>query len=670
MSGVADGQVANESTFDSAYMFSNGNTGTIGTVFLNNTSNVNSGPMITNVQRYINELGDASGVAGEGDANRKVYANHNYIASGDNRKIAIGKLDAQLKLTQTDLDAAEVTIANHEGRISTIEGLPSTFGGDKTFSNNVIVQGNFTVNGTTTFVNSTDLQVVDKNILVNKDGNDASAEGAGVDVQRTSDNGAFRFDSTLTSKWKIGLASAMYEVVVSGIAQTISGLKSFVNGIATDTIAERTANAGVTADGVLLKDGLVSGRNVATDGSTLDAHVANTSNPHSTTAAQVGLGNVTNDAQLKRAANDFSSFTEKTTLSADDVFLIEDSAASGAKKFVKKSNLGAGSGSGGGLVNFITNGDAENAVSSIFVPYADTGTRPVDGTGGSPDVTSSVSSINPLIGAKSFLLTKPALNTQGQGWSIPTTSLDVAYRAKSLKVYIDYIVNSGTFVAGSNNTESDVILYFYDITNGKLVEPSNIKFFSNSSTISDKIEATVQFDSNCIAFRTIIHCQSSSTLAYELKVDNVSVSPQSSVYANAQTSPVQYQPTWTGLGSVTNNSMYWQRDGSDMVLWGYVTTGTVTNNAVTFTLPNGYAIDTARLSSNLTRRHNFGYAHRLLAGGNTIYSDGIAAATMAVVYQGTGSNTPQLTHTTTTGAFGDTNANGMFTSGDSISISP
>ena len=44
-------------------------------------------------------------------------------------------------------------------------------------------------------------------------------QGAGVDVQRTSDNGAFRFDSTLASKWKIGLTSAMYEVVVSGITQ-------------------------------------------------------------------------------------------------------------------------------------------------------------------------------------------------------------------------------------------------------------------------------------------------------------------------------------------------------------------------------------------------------------------------------------------------------------------
>jgi hypothetical protein len=394
-------------------------------------------------------------------------------------------------------------------------------------------------------------------------------------------------------------------------------------------------------------------------------------------------------AVINRTAGTATVTADATALPAvtaanQEVFLIAKrvDATDGTKRVYFKSgfvieegqNIRLGSAGGnsanGGAVNLITDGSADNASATIFIPYSDSPstTRPVDGTGGSPAVTSSVSTINPLIGAKSFLLTKPNSNTQGQGWSIPTTSLDVAYRAKSLKVSIDYIVNSGTFVAGSNNTESDVILYFYDITNAKLVEPSNIKFFSNSSTISDKIEATVQFDYNCTAFRTILHCQSNSASAYELKLDNVTVSPQASVYANSQTSPVQYQPTWTGLGTVTNNSMYWQRDGSDMILWGYVTTGTVTNNGVTFTLPNGYAIDTARLSSNLTRRHNFGYAHRLASGGNAIYSDGVSAATMAVVYQD--SNTPQLTHITTTGAFGDTNAIGMFNSGESISISP
>ena len=68
-------------SFDSVYMFQTEILGRLVLVFLNNTSNVNSGPMITNVQD-INELGDASGVTGEGDTNRKVYTNPSYICSG------------------------------------------------------------------------------------------------------------------------------------------------------------------------------------------------------------------------------------------------------------------------------------------------------------------------------------------------------------------------------------------------------------------------------------------------------------------------------------------------------------------------------------------------------------------------------------------------------------
>lgn len=72
----------------------------------------------------------------------------------------------------------------------------------------------------------------------------------------------------------------------------------------------------------------------------IDSHIANnTANPHSVTAGQVGLGNVTNAAQLTRADGDFNTFSEKATVVAADILLIEDSAASYAKKKVLLSNL-------------------------------------------------------------------------------------------------------------------------------------------------------------------------------------------------------------------------------------------------------------------------------------------------------------------------------------------
>jgi hypothetical protein len=60
------------------------------------------------------------------------------------------------------------------------------------------------------------------------------------------------------------------------------------------------------------------------------------------TATQVGLGSVTNDAQLKRAGSDWSGFTTQTgSPAAGDKFLIER-ASDSAKRVVLASSLGAG----------------------------------------------------------------------------------------------------------------------------------------------------------------------------------------------------------------------------------------------------------------------------------------------------------------------------------------
>jgi hypothetical protein len=62
-------------------------------------------------------------------------------------------------------------------------------------------------------------------------------------------------------------------------------------------------------------------------------------NPHGTTKSDVGLSAVTNDAQLKRAAGDLNSFTEKTATDLNDIVIIEDSADTYNKKKVKINNI-------------------------------------------------------------------------------------------------------------------------------------------------------------------------------------------------------------------------------------------------------------------------------------------------------------------------------------------
>ena len=69
--------------------------------------------------------------------------------------------------------------------------------GDKTFNNNIIIQGNLDVQGTTTTVNTDDLNVKDKNITLNYSTGDssASANGAGITIQ---DAVSATQDATLT----------------------------------------------------------------------------------------------------------------------------------------------------------------------------------------------------------------------------------------------------------------------------------------------------------------------------------------------------------------------------------------------------------------------------------------------------------------------------------------
>lgn len=96
------------------------------------------------------------------------------------------------------------------------------------------IGGNKTLSGTTTIVNSTNLEVADKNILINDGGNDASAEGAGLTVERTATNGSLVYENALTSKWKAGAAGSEVELATISGAQVITN-KDIDGGTASNT---------------------------------------------------------------------------------------------------------------------------------------------------------------------------------------------------------------------------------------------------------------------------------------------------------------------------------------------------------------------------------------------------------------------------------------------------
>lgn len=140
------------------------------------------------------------------------------------------------------------------------------------------------------------------------------------------------------------------------------GLADF-SSIKTDIVNEHTGNAGVTVDGVLIKDNLVDGVDVSTlpglisaagggagaVAADLAAHEADTTNPHLVDKTDIGLSAVTNNAQLKIASNlgDVASVaTSRTNLGLAALALkatIDSSAliASSVVTYAKIQNVAA-----------------------------------------------------------------------------------------------------------------------------------------------------------------------------------------------------------------------------------------------------------------------------------------------------------------------------------------
>lgn len=463
------------------------------------------------------------------------------------------------------------------------------------------IHGNLTVNGTTVTLNTATVDSEDPNITLNKNGNDASSEGSGFTTDRTGTKGSFVYANALASRYKIGDLASESEVVTVSHTQTLTN-------------------------------------------KTLTSPVLTTPTTDIISATEQGSTPATP-----------ASGVRKLYPKADGFYQLDSTGL--------ETKVGSGSG-GGGVLNLITNGSADDAIASIFTPYLDSGSRPVDGTGAGATVTTSISAVSPLTGTKSYLLTKPASNTQGEGWAVATVPLDLSYRAKALKISVDYVVNSGTFVAGSRTTDSDIIWSCYDITNSKIVEPSNIKMFASSTTISDKFEATVQFDYNCTSFRLIAHVATTSTAAYEIKVDNVTVSPSVYVYGT----PITDWQSFTASGTWTTNAQYTGRyrrvgDSAEVSVGVTFTGAPVGAGQVYFNLPSGLVIDNTKRAgqslATISDIFGIGKAYNGASNVTNITVEYGTTTSVAIGYESTA--TAQLAAVTQTAPF-------SFTTGMSISV--
>lgn len=129
----------------------------------------------------------------------------------------LGQVDFQNTTQSTDKDTGAVTV---QGGVGIEKNL--NVGG------NAVISGDLTVLGNT--VTEDFLDVIDPNITVNKGGNDASSEGAGITVDRTGTDGSIVYANALASKFKIGDLGSESEIITAAFAQTMTALKTFSAG--------------------------------------------------------------------------------------------------------------------------------------------------------------------------------------------------------------------------------------------------------------------------------------------------------------------------------------------------------------------------------------------------------------------------------------------------------
>lgn len=248
--------------------------------------------------------------------------------------------------------------------------------------------------------------------------------------------------------------------------------------------------------------------------------------------------------------------------------------------------------------NYIPNPGAELGKAK-WRTYKDAGTRPVDATGGSPTLTLTTTSSNPLEGSTSFLITHSAANSQADGVSVAfTLPRKNRYSVQQIKFNVELV--SGTYSNGSSSTDSDLIVDIYDVTNGVLIEPSSIKVEVPAVTgIPAAYTASFQA-SDSSSYRLALHNATTTATAWVLKVDNFLVSDKAKAIGPVTTEWTTYTTVLNGSsspGTISRNTSRWRRVGDTMEIQVdyYQTTGGSTGTGTSYGLPPGYSVDTGKI---------------------------------------------------------------------------
>ncbi len=259
------------------------------------------------------------------------------VAAVSSDVAALGPIAADIT-TVAGVDSDVTAVAGIAANVTTVAGVAA----------NVTTVAGIAANVTTVAGISADVTTVATNVADITNFSDVYLGPAATDPATRNDSSALQagdlYFNTADDAIKVYTGSAWVAAYITAAgfvtvadAQTITGVKTFDNGLNTDTISEETAAAGVTVDGVLLKDTTITANTIKASGT-------------SSTQGEVQLfedtDNGTNYVAFKAPASIAADVTwtlPNADGTADQVLKTDGSGALGWATAGGASNLGDGS---------------------------------------------------------------------------------------------------------------------------------------------------------------------------------------------------------------------------------------------------------------------------------------------------------------------------------------
>ena len=486
---------------------------------------------------------------------------------------------SDMKLTRTNNGGVDYNFNAHE---TDYTQSILQIGGSSTFGTDVTIAGNLTVNGTTVTVDTTNLNVQDKNITLNYSTSDSSssANGAGITIQdavNSSTDATILWD-TSANTFKISHPiNVLGNILTSG---TVDGRDLQTDGTKLDTI-DTNANAYVHPTNAGNKHIPAAG---ATGQFLQYAGSAGTAQWATLTSSDVGLGNVANVDQ-RNASN-----INNGTLGASFLPTTISSNTSGSAASL--SGLSLGDIVYGGESGFAKLGGNAQSSNKFLRSRgaANTATEPEWVQVGYSDLTGTVPTWNQnTTGSAATLSSTLAVNRGGTG----ATSLDAAGIVE--KTGSQTIAGTKTFTGSlllDDGTGASPTMRFMN------ADDDEVSIFCNSSgkmkfqqkLVGGSNVVQMTMDENGLDVVNGLKVGTGTTITTILDEDNMA-SDSATALATQQSIKAYVDSEVSSAGGGTMSS--WNLD-SDANSAGSITNGT------TVSFDGGTGITTSRAGSTIT----------------------------------------------------------------------